>query len=134
MDEFLRCESTIGHAGEDSRHIVRRLWDGLVAGRERRVRATSQELQAGCTGAVGDTNSTCELDQVASSDQVTLQEWLECIDGVIDTVVGMEVGLDVGEDDHGAVSTGTLELYRLGEADGIVECQAENFVDWKVSR
>ena len=63
-----------------------------------------------------------------------LNKWSLFFDNFIDTVVSMEVGLDVGEDDHGTVSAGTLELAGLGEADGIVECQAKNFVDWKVSR
>ena len=42
----------------------------------------------------------------------------------------MEVGLDVIEDDHGTVSTSSLELSGLGEADSIVEGETEDFVSY----
>ena len=57
-------------------------------------------LKAWCTDAVGDANSAGELDKIARGDQVALQEGLERVNGVVNTVVCMEVGLNIREDDH----------------------------------
>lgn len=72
--------------------------------------------------------STCKLDEIPSSDVVTRQEWRESIDGVIDTRVLGERELNVLEDDHRAVCAITLQLAGLGEADGVVESQAERLM------
>ena len=74
-------------------------------------------------------NGSSELDKVTSSDQVTSEERRERVHRVVDTSIGSKVGLDVREQDHRAVSTSTLELARLGEADSIVEGQTEGLVD-----
>ena len=61
--------------------------------------------------------------QVAEGDAVGQGEGTLSLDDVVDTVVGREVGLDFVEDDHRAVSSSTLQLAALGEADGVVESQ-----------
>ena len=60
---------------------------------------------------------------------MTLEEWRQSIDGVINTIVRSKGGLDGREKDHRPISSGTLELARLGEANGVVESQTEDFVD-----
>lgn len=54
-------------------------------------------------------------------------------DDLVHTVVGVEVRLDVGENGNGAVRASTTEDTRLGDgggdADGVVEGEAEGLVD-----
>lgn len=146
VDELSGCEATVCHTGEDNVDIALRQRDGVVTGGEGSVRATSQELQLGCTRAVRaimlscqsrnlwkcsiDVHAKCtgELDQVTSGNKVTSEEWRKGIDGVINTGVGGEVGLDFGEQDHGAISTSAVEGTRDGETDGIMEGQTERLV------
>ncbi|MEI4889626.1 hypothetical protein, partial [Klebsiella pneumoniae] len=80
--------------------IVGGLGDGLVACRERCIRSPSEELLSRSTRAISDANRTRKLDEIPSSHQVTLEEGLQTVNGVVDSVVSVKVGLDVSEDDH----------------------------------
>lgn len=56
------------------------------------------------------------------------EEWRKRVNRVVNTVVRRKVRLDVREQDHGAVSAGTLELASLGKTDRVVESETEGFV------
>ena len=71
-------------------NVVEGKGDGAIGSRAGTVLATEQELEAGSTGAVGDTDSACKLDEVGdgntrmSSDEL----FLECYDLVRAAVSG----------------------------------------------
>lgn len=62
VDKFGGGESEIGHAVEDLVGGVDGLWDEVVRRRAGVVGATGQELKAGATNAVRDTDGASELD------------------------------------------------------------------------
>ena len=128
MDEVSGRESSISHTVKDHGDRVLRLRNGTVISREGSVGTTSQEFESGSTRAVGNTDSTGELNQITGGDVVSLQEGTQSIDGGVNTKVSGEVNFGIGEDDHGTVSAGTLELAREGETNGVVEGQTKNFV------
>ena len=72
--------------------------------------------------------SASELDQVTRSNVVARQERRKGINRVVDTRIFREVNLGVGENDHGSIGTVSNEV-RQGEADRVVERQAEGLVD-----
>lgn len=73
-------------------------------------------------------DSTGELDQITSGNKVASEERREGVDRIVDTSVSSEVGLDLREQDHGPVSTSTVEGTSPGETDGVVESQTERLV------
>ena len=97
MDELGWCKTTIFHAGKDGVDIALRFRNCTVVGGESSIGAARKELEAGCTRAVSDTDSACELDEITSSDVVAGQEWRERINRVVDTRVLREVDLGVRE-------------------------------------
>ena len=130
MDDLVGGEASIGKAREDGVDGVGRSGYGAVLSRGGRVRAPSEELELGCTRAVREADGSTKLDEVASSDVVILKERCEVLDTLGGTVVLGEVGLDVGEEDDRSVSTSTREFTREGEADAVMERQAERLVDF----
>ena len=123
--------SGVSKAGEDAVDGIKRLWHGLVLCRESRVLTAQKELKTGSTRAVRDADSARELDEVADRDlRMRLNEWRLRVNDVVNTAICMECGFRGREDDHRAVSTGSLELARLGEANGIVEGKTEDFVSY----
>ena len=129
VDELCRREATVLHTSKDAIDAVLRLRNGSILCREGCVRASGQELETGGTSAVSDTDGSGELDKISGGDKVLLEKRGEGVDRVVDTVVGREVGLDFVEDDHRPVSSSTLQLAALGEADGVVESKTERLVN-----
>jgi hypothetical protein len=125
-NELLRGESSaISHASEDLVERVLRLGNETVGCGSGSVGTPGQELKTGCTRAVGDADSSSELDEVTGSDVVvSLEEGRESVDTITDTEVGVEIGLDIGEDDWGTISTSSrgqaLVSERLRERDGVI--------------
>ena len=128
VDQLRGGEATVLHALQDRRDVALGEGDGAVVGGERRIRSASQELQAWCARAVGDTDRAGELDEVTSGHKVTREERRQGIDGVINTIVRSKGGLDGREKDHRPISSGTLELARLGEANGVVEGETKRLM------
>ena len=81
-------ETSVTHTREDLVDVVVGLGDEAQSGGVRRVRASREELQARCTRAVRDRDGTCELDKITSSHLEGLEEGLEVVDSIVDTVVG----------------------------------------------
>lgn len=141
-------ETGVGHAGQDGGDVLLGLGDGAIGRRDGGIGTAGRETEARSTGAVGKSDGTGELDEIASGEGRELgQERRESVHRVINTEIGREVGLDGVEDDHGAVSTSAptsqgelkepsveklhkLESTRLGEANGIVEGQPNDLVDY----
>ena len=88
-DEFRGGEAGVGHASKDIVDIL--LWNGYEAscGWNSRVRATREELEAGCTRAVRNRNGASKLYQITCGDGEVLEERLETVDSVLDTVIGV---------------------------------------------
>lgn len=128
VDGVLCGEPSIGHTREDVVNVLLREGNSALLSGEGRVRAASQELEAGRTRAVGDSDSTRELDQVTSSDAELLKERLEVVDSIIDTVVSGVLELGVVEEHDGAVSSSTLELAAGREANGVVEGETKGLM------
>ena len=61
-DNLVGGETSVGHASEDLVGRVERLRDGAIRSEARVVGATGEELEAGATTAVGDTDGAGELD------------------------------------------------------------------------
>jgi len=80
-----------------------RLWDQAIGYWSSGIGTTKEELKARSTRAVGDTDSSGEMDEIASGEVMKR----ESINTIIDTVVGWEDGFDTWEDEHGTVSTST---------------------------
>lgn len=88
VDEVSRGEAGVTHAGEDLVNIVLGLGDEAKGGGDSRVRAAREELKTGSTRAVRDCDGTSELNEITSGDVERLEEGLQVVDGVVDTVVG----------------------------------------------
>lgn len=129
MDELSRREASIVHAGENLVDAVLRLGDKTILGCESCIRTADQELEAGSTGAVGDTDGTSELDEITGSNKMLLEKGRQGVDSFVDTVVRREVGLDLAEDDHRPISSGALELAALRESNGVMEGETESLMD-----
>lgn len=120
-----RKSSSIRETRNDRIHRVLWLGDKPVRSGSSGIRSAREELELRCTGAVGDTDGTGELDQVACGDLgVVGEEGEEGVDAVGYTEVGEKVGFDVGEDEHGSVGTSSsglaLALEGLGECNSII--------------
>lgn len=88
VDEVGRGEAGVTHAREDLVHVVLGLRYEAQGGGVRRVRATCEELETGSTRAVRDGDGTGELDEITGGNVERLEEGLEVVDGIVDTVVG----------------------------------------------
>lgn len=97
--------SAIFHTGENGSNVVLGLRNKTDDGRGDRRRTTSQELEAGSTRAVGDTDGGSELDEIAGAHVVDRKERSEEVDGVGNTEIGWEVGLHIGERDGRTIGT-----------------------------
>lgn len=64
IDDLVRGEPSITHAGEDLISAVEGLRDGQVGGRARDVGTAGLELEARSTDTVGNTDSAGELDAI----------------------------------------------------------------------
>lgn len=103
MDGLGVSEAAIFHTCKNGVNTVLWLWNGARIHRERRVGASSQELEAWCASTVGYANGAGELDEVSSCYIVTGQEWRESVDWVIDTRIGRVRKLGTGEKDDGSI-------------------------------
>ncbi len=88
VDEVRGGETRVTHTREDLVHVVFGLGDEAQSGGVGRVRAACEELQARGTRAVRDGDGTGELDEIPSGDVERLEEGLEVVDGIVDTIVG----------------------------------------------
>ena len=70
-------------------------------------RTTKHELELRSTGAVADTDSTGELNEITRCYVVLRNEWFLLINNLICAEVGMEICLNVVEDNDGTISTPT---------------------------
>ena len=75
-----------------------RFGDGPIRSGLSSILTAQEEIELGSTGAVGDTDSTGELDEVGSGEVVALNERALLVDDLVDTKVGVEVRLDVLEE------------------------------------
>ena len=72
--------------------------------------------------------SARELDQITRSDVVARQERRKGINRIVDTQILREGHFDILEDYHGSIGSVSNEVGQ-GEANGVVERQAEGLVD-----
>jgi hypothetical protein len=75
IDDLSRAETGITHTSQDLVDRVRWLGNREIWSRTRDVGATSHELQARSANAVGNTDSTRELDEVTERNLVLESEW-----------------------------------------------------------
>lgn len=88
VDKVGGREAGIGHTREDLVHVVLGLGDEAQGGGGGRVGATSKEFKAGSARAVRDGDGTGELDKITGGDLECLEERLQVVDGIVNTVVG----------------------------------------------
>ena len=92
-------------------NVVEGEGNSAIGSRAGTVLATQEELKAGCTRAVGDSDGASELDEVGGGDGAlgVGDEALLERDDLVSATIGRELRFDVAEQYEGAVSTVTVK-------------------------
>ena len=91
-NDFSRLEpSRVHEPHHDSVGLVDRAGSETFRRRSSRVDSTSQEIHTGSTRALGETNRTGKLNEIASGDVVRLKERGEEVDGSGGSLVVLEI-------------------------------------------
>lgn len=105
-DNIIGCHtSSILESREDTIESIIGLRDETIGRDLLGVRTASKELELRSTRALGETDSTGELDEISCGDVVGGHEGSKEIDSIVDTEIGVEVGFDIREEEGRPVST-----------------------------